>query len=345
MYSFIRHINSVLAGIAMMAVTAPALTSCDAFDEKLDPCPEGLELRFVYDYNMEFANAFPSQVSCLTVLVYDSQGRYVTTRTVTDEALLSDEYWRLTVDLPEGDYKIIAYGGMACENASFEFNPQPGASTPMTGVGVNMKPSMLTQPEGQMLHPLFYGALDVTVKTDTPSYTAGTVKMMKDTNSLRIVLVNENGMALKGDDFIFTLTDANTAFDWKNDLIATEPVTYYPWYTGEGYTGLTDADNDWTTAIAEISTSRLMENSDARLTITRASDGVEVFSIKLIRFLKMLKTEDPKYRDMEAQEFLDRESRWNMIFFLDNADGWLQAKIIINDWVVRINDISDADFN
>lgn len=335
----------MLAGLAMMALTVPALTSCNAFDEHLDPCPEGVELRFVYDYNMEFANAFPSQVSCLTVLVYDGQGRYVTTRTVTDEALLSDENWRMTVDLPEGDYTIIAYGGMACNDASFEFNPQPGAATPMTGVGVNLKPGMLTEPEGTMLHHLYYGTLNVTVKADTPTYTAGTVPMMKDTNSLHIVLVNENGMALKGNDFVFTLTDANTSFNWKNDLVPTEPVTYHAWYTGDGYTGLTDADKDWTTAIAEISTSRLMVDSDARLTITRASDGGEVFSIKLIRFLMMLKTEDPKYRDMEPQEFLDRESRWNMVFFISNSGGWQSAKIIINDWIVRINDITDADFN
>lgn len=334
MYSFTRHINSALAGIALMAASAMALTSCNAFDEHLEPCPEGVELRFVYDYNMEFANAFPSQVSCLTVLVYDAQGRYVTTRTVTSD-VLADENWRMTIDLPAGDYRIVAYGGMACDNASFEFNPQPGADTPMESVGVELKPGMLTQPEGKALHHLFYGALDVTVKAEIPTYTAGTVEMMKDTNTLRLVLQNNNGKALKADDFIFTLTAANTAFNWQNDIVSTEPVTYWPWYTGEGYTGLTEAGNDWTTAIAELSTSRLMEDSDARLTITRASDGREVLSIPLIRFLLMLKSQE--FASMQPQEFLDRESHWNMIFFLDNTEGWINTSIVINDWIVRIN--------
>ncbi len=32
----------------------------------LDPCPDAaVNLRFVYEYNMEFANAFHNQVDCL----------------------------------------------------------------------------------------------------------------------------------------------------------------------------------------------------------------------------------------------------------------------------------------
>lgn len=337
MYSFRRLFDSAVTAVCMMS--ALLFTSCDAIYEDLDPCPEGVELRFIYEYNMEFYNTFPAQVTCLTVLVYDAQGQYVTTRTVTDENKLSDENWRMTIDIPAGDYKIIAYGGMACDDASFEFNPQPGVGVDMQSVGVNLIPSLLTEPKGNLLHPLFYGALDVTVVGDTPEYTAGTVKMMKDTNDFRIVLQNNNGLALKGSDFTFTITDANTSFDWKNDLIPTEPVTYWAWYTGEGYTGLTDEEYDWTTACAEISTSRLMANSTARLIIKRADNGREVFSIPLIRFLLMLKSEDPKFKNMGPQEFLDRESRWRMVFFLDDSEGWLKAKIVINDWTVRLNDI------
>ncbi|MHC0039811.1 FimB/Mfa2 family fimbrial subunit, partial [Pseudoneobacillus sp. C159] len=85
--------------------------------EDLDPCPQGLRLRFVYDYNMEFANAFPTQVECLTVLFYDSDGKYVTTRT-NNTSDLADENWRMTIDLEPDEYQIIAYGGMECEQSS-----------------------------------------------------------------------------------------------------------------------------------------------------------------------------------------------------------------------------------
>ncbi len=50
----------------------------------------------------------------------------------------------------------------------------------------------------------------------------------------------------------------------------------------------------------------------------------------------MLKSQE--FADMESQEFLDRESRWKMVFFLDEGNTWINTQIVINDWVVRIND-------
>lgn len=66
-----RNIFSKIILTAIAVITGLNLASCDSFNEQLEPCPQGARLRFVYDYNMEFANAFPSQVDCLTLLVYD----------------------------------------------------------------------------------------------------------------------------------------------------------------------------------------------------------------------------------------------------------------------------------
>ncbi|WP_301747670.1 FimB/Mfa2 family fimbrial subunit, partial [uncultured Duncaniella sp.] len=58
--------------------------------------------------------------------------------------------------------------------------------------------------------------------------------------------------------------------------------------------------------------------------------------IPLVNYLLMLKSQE--FADMESQEFLDRESRWKMVFFLDEGNTWINTQIVINDWVVRIND-------
>lgn len=44
---------------------------------------------------------------------------------------------------------------------------------------------------------------------------------------------------------------------------------------------------------------------------------------------------------MSDQEFLDRESDWSMVFFLDDSNNqeWIRTHIVVNDWVVRLNDI------
>lgn len=51
----LRFIGAVLGAALMIA----ALPACENIYEDLQPCPHGVSLRFVYDYNMAYANAFP----------------------------------------------------------------------------------------------------------------------------------------------------------------------------------------------------------------------------------------------------------------------------------------------
>ncbi len=340
---FKKHLTNALIGTALVAVSIPALSSCDVIYQDLDPCPRGVELRFVYDYNMEFANAFPSQVDCLSLLIYDADGHYVSTQTVTDRSLLGDENWRMRLELPQGSYTFIAYGGLACDDSSFSFTSTPVQGSSLSSLGVDLRPSMLTSPLSHELHPLFYGRGEFTVEPEAYDYTKGTISMMKDTNNLRIVLQNTDGSPVNPDDFTFAITDNNTSFGWNNELLPAPTVTYNPWALGTVDTSgrAADGDDEGITpvnlAYAEFSTSRFMTDSPARLTITRNDNQQVVLSIPLVKYLMMLRSEHFSY--MKHQEFLDRESRWNVIFFLDaTTGGWYEVSIIINGWIIRLND-------
>ena len=82
-----------------------------------------------------------------------------------------------------------------------------------------------------------------------------------------------------------------------------------------------------------------MADSKATLDVVYKDNGKKVLSIPLVNILLLLKSEH--YANMQAQEFLDRQSRWNLTFFLTNDGRWAGVQIIINDWIVRINDISE----
>lgn len=343
-----RNILKSILCTAIIAVQAIGFASCDnVIYDDLEPCDVGLRLRFVYEYNMEFANAFPSQVHCLTLVVYDKDGNYIQTRTETAEELLSDENWRMNVDLPAGSYHLIAYGGMACSDASFSFDPAPGRGVAMNAVEVGMKPAMITAPDGQRLHDLFYGELDVTVPEGALDFTDATVEMMKDTNNVRIILQNIDGTPVNEADFVFRVTADNTLFDYTNSVIPTVPTTFCPWAHGETSTGLVvvnageyyDEDLEPVqVAYAEFSLSRFIYNADVRLDITRAADGTSVFSrpLSLLRYLLLSKSD--YYSWMEPQEYLDRENRWSLILLLDSSNQhWISTTIVINGWIVRIN--------
>lgn len=321
--------------MAMAAILSP---SCDSFIyDDLDPCPQGVKLRFIYDMNMEFANAFPSQVDCLTLLVYDSDGNYLDSYVQPTNELLSNENWRLTLDLEPGDYIFEAWGGMECESSSFHFNNQPSSQS-LQSLQVAMDADVMTAPVGTQLHPLFFGQLSMTVPEESTDYTEGTVKMMKDTNNIRIVLQNVNGSKVDNEDFTFAITDDNTLLNFENEIISQPTYTYNPWTRGQSVAGANVVDGERIeVAYAEFSTSRFVTGSTARLEINRVSDGKKVLSIPLVDYLLLLKSQEFDW--MQSQEFLDRESRWNVIFFLDSNSVWLKTEIVVNGWTVRINNI------
>lgn len=45
--------------LCTVLAVAALLSSCHGIYNDLEPCSQGVRLRFVYDYNMEYANAFP----------------------------------------------------------------------------------------------------------------------------------------------------------------------------------------------------------------------------------------------------------------------------------------------
>ena len=334
-----RNIISQFAGMVLSAVLATvALSSCERIFEDLDPCPHGVSLRFVYDYNMEFANAFPRQVDCLTLYIYDDKDNYVDTRIVTGTEL-QDEDYRMTLDLEKGNYHFVAYGGLACDKSSFSLLQAPAAGGKWTDLRTAMDADCLTVPERRNLHDMFWGQLTLAT---ADLYSEGTVKMMKNTNSIRIVLQHVDGTPVKADDFDFEIIDDNTFFNYDNDLLPNGDVTYIPWAKGQAQTGVSIVGPDQVVpqpvevAYAELCTSRLMTKNSPRLLVKRHEDGGTVIDFPLNNYLLLMRSD--RYSKMGDQEYLDRESRWTLFFFLQ-AGIWLQTRIVVNDWVVRINDI------
>lgn len=332
------HKNNKILSMLILLLVCPWMmfTSCEYIHEDLMPCERGVSLRFVYDYNMEYANAFPSKVHCLTLYVYDGEGNYVATFTEKTD-VLKDENYRMKIDLEPGDYSMVAYGGLACEDRSFTVTDEPlEAADKLTALSVRMNHNELTS--DQLLHDFFYGKLDVTVEENM--YKDETVYMMKNTNNIRVILQQMNGMPVSDKDFTFRIVnDDNTLFAYDNSLIPNGAVTYAPWSQGQRTVGEGEEGTEKVTvAYAEFSTSRLTVGNHPRLVVTNNTTGTDVLNIPLNDYLLLLKSD--RYADMPDQEYLDRENEWSMIFFLDENHLWVDAQIIINDWVVRLNNIT-----
>lgn len=341
----LKSLNIGNSGVAAISVAATlCLSSCSVIYEDLDPCPPtGAKVRFVYDYNMEYANAFPTQVDCIDLHVYDGEGNFVTSFSETSSAL-ADENYRMPLDLPAGNYKLVAHGGLACENSSFSPIAKPEAGHMHTDLSVSMHPHCLTDDSRRNLHKFFYGALDIEIVEE--EMTEATVKMMRNTNDVQVALQHLHGTPVDVNDFNFAIYDDNTLFRHDNELIPAGEVKYIPWATANRTTGTVDseerADDGQTevqVALAEMSVSRLVTSNRPRLHITKASDGSTVVDIPLINYMLLYKSHN--VNNMSNQEYLDRENRWSILFFLDEtqSDVWVKNVVKINDWTVRINDV------
>lgn len=161
----------------------------------------------------------------------------------------------------------MAYGGIACEKSSFTVN----TSTKRTELKTRLNADCLSLPERKLLHDMFWGEL--TMET-AESYNEGTVKMMKNTNGIRIVLQQVAGGIVKAEDFDFEITDDNTLFNYDNDLLPVTDVTYTPWVKGQARTGASVivpgvAPEPIEVAYAELSVPRLMAKNSPRLVVKR----------------------------------------------------------------------------
>ncbi len=328
--------------LLLSAAATAGLSSCALVDDDLDACRVGVQLRFLYDYNLESANAFPSQVHCLTLHVYDGQGSFV--RTVTDtSSKLADENYRMPVDLAPGTYHAVAYGGIACDKASFAHDAEPAGGSLFSDIAMRLKPGHA----GKALHDHFHGTVDFTVADGTVDYQNVDLHMSKTTNNIRILLQQLNGEELDGKDFDFTITDCNSLLDHTNTPVeGTEATIYTQWTSGA--VSVSDVDDDQairprskaasfgSLAYGELSTSRIYERTKPQLSITYRSTGKVIAQIPLHKFLAATKDSTTDWSD---QEYLDRGSRWNLTFFLDENLQWYNVSIIVNGYVVRVNDI------
>lgn len=304
--------------------------SCSLVYTDQAECPSGVSLQFVYDYNMEYADAFHSKAHCARVYVFDAGGAHVGTFEEQGDAL-KDESWRMNLELPEGEYTLIAYSGLSCEESSFTSSLPTRSSLFDLSVALDHEGAV----SDKALHDLYYGTQNVTVDSYR-NHQEVKIHLKKNTNNIRVILQQEDDADIAPEDFTFTITDDNSLLDADNNVVPAGDLTYMPWAKGKVAMGVdTSTGLVSSAAYAEFSTSRLVKENSPRLVIRSISQDREIVNIPLIDYLLLMRSD--RHSDMPAQEFLDRESEWSILFVSKN-DRWFDITIFVNGWRVNIND-------
>ena len=292
------------------------LFSCTSIDETLPECR--LYVRFRYDYNMEFSDAFASQVNRVDVFVFDKDGTFVMKKSEQGETLGGGSY-RMPLPLPVGEYRIAAWAGMSDD---FEMPEPVAGKTTLEELTVRMKREE-SLVHNKALNPLWYGGVQAVSFTGRQEQTE-TVSLIKDTNKFRFILQKSGpGEELDINDCLFEVRADNGYYDWNNDLLDDDMISYRPYYLEK----VEDVG-----IVAEMNAMRLLEHKKVYLTLTRKSDGKELMKIDLIPYLLLTKMEG---HNIPAQEYLDRQSEYAIVFFYNpELLNFLSTKIVINGWTI-----------
>ena len=292
------------------------LFSCTSIDETLSECQ--LYVSFRYDYNMEFTDAFATQVNRVDVFVFDKDGTFIMKKSEQGKTLGSGSY-RMQLQLPIGEYRIATWAGMS---DAFEMpEPVAGKST-LEDLTVKMKreESLI---HNKVLEPLWYGEIQTVNFTGKQEQTE-TVRLIKVTNKFRFILQKSGpGEELDMNDCLFEIRADNGYYDWNNDLLDDDVISYQPYHLEK----VEDVG-----IVAEMNTMRLLEHKKVYLTLTRKSDGKELMKVDLIPYLLLTKMEG---HNIPAQEYLDRQSEYAIVFFYNpELLNFLSTKIMINGWTI-----------
>lgn len=339
----------------LIAVWAFTLASCDSFIfEEEGDCSITYKIKFCYDKNLKWADAFPSEVKSVRLYAFDSHGVFVKDFSAKGEILAKPDYY-MNLDLPAGDYKLVSWCGLENEGTEEESFTVP---QPVEGITTIEELTCLlnTKSNGDMecsdtrLYFLYHGYMEVTL----PEGQGGqeyeyTMYLTKNTNHIRIILQElseEEGM--NADNYEISIEAANGFMAYDNTLLGNTKVTYTPWSqlateAGLGKEDVADGSLKYVEGlVADLSVGRMMEEhkDDLMLTIRDSkSQETIIAKVPIIQYALLSKEyyEQAYNHSMSNQEFLDREDEYVLTFFLYKGK-WIDSYIYIHSWRVVLHE-------
>lgn len=330
--------------IILAAVLAGAMASCDSvLDFNEGDCTVEYRVRFKYDYNMKFADAFANEVNSVTLYAFDNEGSLVYQKTEAGEVLKTGDY-TMKVDVEPGDYHLVAWAGL--NNKSFAVPLLTPGTSGIDQLTVKTNRAIKTRANGENENIVKDKLFSLWHAESVQSFTraAGgkqeiiTLDLVKNTNTFRIILNQMDGVDIDADKFDFSIYDDNGWMNYDNHLLKDDLLTYKPYSIYAGTTTRADENGDTPIgiAVAQLSVARLVADQHPVLRITNKETGEVAIQISLIEYLGLLRMQE--YEDMSDQEYFDRQDEYSLTFFLNKDMTWLRTVIQINGWTIRLND-------
>lgn len=330
----------ILSAIAFCGIAA--VTGC-VYDD-IDGCPTRRYVQIRYDKNLKFADAASLEVKSVKIYAADENGIVVYAKT-SSAAELSESGYQVDIsDLPSGNYTLVTWAEGEQRNPD---SYMPISVIPGKTHVHELKRIIKRNPSGEVekdLTPLFHGMAENVDFTDfrTGGTRRAALSLTKNTNNVRIILQHLSGEPVDVKNFKFFISDDNGTIDWNNELTVSDSVHYKAWSVSSGSASMSNMSCAGTSqteigvAMAELTVGRLVKGHRPILNVCN-TQGDKVLSIPLIDYALLIKGHYNS--SLSDQEYLDRQDEYNMTFFLDKEDNWVNSSILINSWRVILDDV------
>lgn len=336
--------------IAILVTILALLSSCESIHDSRVDC--GVWLEFAFDHNMEYTDALDPHVESVSAYIFDSEGRYVETRTAQRKDLVGGNRMWLGDELPQGRYRVLTVGNMS---SHFEVKHTGGD-------GFTRGASTIDQAQHSLRHTgvvshkfnhFYFGhAVDVNHQSDMGVHR---VALMRQTNNFNVALLTSResvpegtveGAIAPSHTVEITAPEAGS-YDWNN-MPTNRTTTLYQPHTLQSRIDFTEDGIEQLTA-ANLNTMRLLEDEwdGYRITVRNIDGGAELWSHDLLPLLAATKpATKPDGTALSNAEFFDRQGEWNIVIVYLNdggptdigdptdPEGFAAIKIIVNGWIV-----------
>ncbi len=320
----LKFVNHSLC-VALLGATG-LLSGCSVFED-LEPCRNNAQVRLRYTRNMAGQDRYDSDVHCSRVLIYDADGNYLSTHT-PDGA---------NVDIPllEGNYHLIAFGGMHCEESSFAFNLDAGQTHNYFDLVSELGGTRAAVTESASpLHSHFQATADFSMQNLEGAHVPVEVDLTKNTNHITVEMATKD-VPITAGAYTATITADNAVIshDGKIAKQAT-PVTYRPY--GKTMATLSYGDGKQVPCISEEFDLSIIDEQNPTVLRVYAPDGTLVLTQQLLPLFE--KAREQELPAAEMREYLDRQDNWVVqLTDLDPGNGYTGVKVSINGWVIVNN--------
>jgi hypothetical protein len=318
-------LQTIARGVACLVGVLTLGAGCSTIDDNLDDCYTLAQLKFEYTYNLPRVDKFAEQVYDMDLFVFRvCDSTFVETRHLTSADWGTDNTIGLEW-LPQDNYYIVACGNMTTGDYSCT-----GYERRLTDMDVRFVCDDQTGTVSDQHDHFFYGMVEVKSSDNTTKK----VEMIKDTNDVTIVIKDlshtiANGGSMEAPDAKITADNGTINFDNSIALDDSRLMQYISLYP------LGDVDGDPNIYTSMTRVGRLFAGDDSQVHIHEGEFGMLLKTDNLTDAIVKAMREDPQYKNMDSNEYLDRCDSYTLTYELKLEDGvYVAALISVNDWNV-----------